>query len=83
MNCVEPQEFKHTTLKEYPHKVLGVALFDEAPGFTGIYLRGTDARGNAGYWPGRTVSRAPPEHHATVINSWLAHAGKHEDFCHE
>ncbi len=67
--------FKHTTLAAYPADIAGITLLDEAPGFTGIYLR--DANGDL--WPARTVSRALPEHHADVCNAWLARPGIHED----
>ena len=68
MDIVAPQEFQHTTLDRYPDYVTGLTLIDEEPGFTGIYLR--DA--NGGLWPARTVSHSPPEHHQSVLDSWVA-----------
>lgn len=75
MNKQDPQDFRHTTLKEYPNSVQGITLLDECPGFTGIYLR--DA--NGGLWPARTVSRANEAHHNSVCDGWLLKEGIHED----
>ena len=91
MDCQPAHEFKHTTLADHPGSPLGrdesgnfrgyspetvgVTLLDEAPGFTGIYLR--DAAG--GLWPARTVNREYAEHHESVCNAWLSKPGIHQD----
>jgi len=70
-----PSEFKHTTLERPPDSRVGIALLDEEPGFTGIYIRDEDG----GLWPARTVSHVPPEHHRSVCDAWLSGPGVHED----
>ena len=75
MQATDPQQFQHTSLTAYPEKIVGVTLLDEAPGFTGIYLR--DAKG--GLWPARTVNRSKVTHHREVCEAWLCHPGIHED----
>ena len=75
MESASANQFKHTTLKSFPHKVVGVTLVDEEPGFTGIYLR--DEEG--GLWPARTVNHDPPEHHRNVCEAWMSRPGSHED----
>ena len=52
-----PSQFTHTTLANYPDKIIGVTLLDESPGVTGIYVR--DEKG--GLWPARTVNRIRPK----------------------
>jgi hypothetical protein len=75
MQATAPSDFKHTTLSVMPRTIAGITLLDEAPGFTGIYLRDPDG----GLWPARTVSRMVAEHHADVCAAWLARPGIHED----
>jgi len=71
MTITPPEQFRHTTLAEYPARVVGVTLLDEGPGFTGIYLR--DRAG--GLWPARTVNRADAQHHFDVCEAWLSKPG--------
>ena len=75
MKSTGQYEFKHTTGGKYPVHIVGVTLLDEAPGYTGVYLR--DSHG--GLWPARTVRHDPPEHHRSVCAAWLSREGKHED----
>ena len=75
MDAKPASEFKHTTLTEYPDRIVGVTILDEEPGFVGIYER--DAQG--GLFPARTVNRKPKKHLERVIASWMAHEGENID----
>ena len=66
MDAMAPEDFKHTTLKRYPDRIVGVSFLQESPGFTGIYLR--DPEG--GLWPARTVNQSMKDHHAAVLAAW-------------
>lgn len=84
MEVMDPQDFKHTTLKHYPGsrvnrkttpERIGITLLDEKPGFTGIYIRNEFG----GLWPARTVNRSNKAHHDAVCKAWLDHVGINED----
>ena len=85
MDCQDPKDFKHTTLKVFPEsrredgtwtpKRAGVTLLDEDDKHTGVYIR--DKEG--GLWPARTISNDPPEHHKECCEAWLSGPGIHED----
>ena len=79
MKACGPKDFKHTTLDECPNDVVGITLLDEEPGFTGIYGRSRCG----GRWPARTVDRSFPEHHESVVSSWLRRDGEHVDLRRE
>ena len=75
MRACGPNDFRHTTLAEIPDEIVGITILDEEPGFTGIYVRSACG----GLWPARTVDRSFPEHHDSVVASWLSRDGVHVD----
>ena len=78
MDCVPPEEFKHTTLKQYPTErgaFIGVTVLDETPDCAAVYLRTQDGL----LWPARTINHDPPEYHRQIVAAWMQHEGDNRD----